>query len=91
MRTWKNPNMEWHSDIPFTLRMERQRQGVQQGELARRIGVAQSRLSGWELGQIVPSIQFLLRWVEALDFELKLTGPKTPSSWQLQETSDDAT
>jgi transcriptional regulator with XRE-family HTH domain len=85
MRTWANPANEWHSEIPALLRKRRLDLGVSQGELARRLNVYQNRLSGWELGAIVPSVPFLFRWTAGLDLELALVGPREPSTWKLAE------
>ena len=48
------------------VKMERERRGWSQGELARRIGVNHSLVARWEMGQRSPSLGMIERTATAL-------------------------
>lgn len=48
----------------------RLRAGLTQTELAERLGKAQSEVGRWERGEVVPSVETLLRVVRACELEL---------------------
>jgi transcriptional regulator with XRE-family HTH domain len=56
------------------IRAARQAAGLTQVELAARLGVAQSRLSEWERGAVVPGTPHLVRLTEALGLTLIVDG-----------------
>jgi len=60
------------SRFPLTLRHARLEQRLTQGQLAARIGVAQSAISFWERGVEVPTVEHLI--LLALEFPAILDG-----------------
>jgi transcriptional regulator with XRE-family HTH domain len=44
-----------------------QRRGLSQAELARVVGVADTQVSRWRRGQVVPTVHYLQRMADALD------------------------
>lgn len=55
------------------LRAERERQGLTQRELGRRIEECSPSLCNWENGRSVPGIAAMAKWAAGLGLELKLT------------------
>jgi transcriptional regulator with XRE-family HTH domain len=55
------------------IREARRLAGLTQGELARRLGTAQSAVSNWERGRDTPRVDTLARILEACGFEADMT------------------
>lgn len=62
----KQQHKAWYRDVAEVIVRERKRHGWKQGELARRAGVYQGRLSLIEHGQVEASVPQLLDIFEAL-------------------------
>jgi transcriptional regulator with XRE-family HTH domain len=53
------------------LRMSRQAAGLEQAEVAERIGAARNTVSNWERGRSEPSATMFVRWAQAVDVPLE--------------------
>ncbi len=63
--------------------MARNRAGLTQAELARRLGLTQSQLSRWERGRVEPSLETVRRIVRACGLELTLGLANGDDSYDL--------
>jgi len=61
------------------LRTERERQGLSQTELARRIGVHDTQIVSWENGRFMPRTPTIVKWASALGRELRLVTKGIPT------------
>lgn len=63
------------------IRQLRQARGIRQEELGRQLGVSKQSISNWENGNIMPSIEMLMRLADhfsvSTDYLLGRTGQKT--------------
>jgi len=63
--------------IVAALRAERQRQGLSQGEVARRLSTSTPIVCKWERGTHSPSLHRAVEWAAALGLQVSLS-PVTP-------------
>ena len=75
--------------IADKIKLLRERQGLTQAELAKRLGITRSGVNAWEMGISVPSTQYLvelaLLFKVSTDFLLGLTVTSTVSVEGLTE------
>jgi hypothetical protein len=64
----------FYQPIISELVAERHRQQMTQMDVNEIVGCADSLIAKWESGNRLPSLYFLLLWVEALGLDLKLEG-----------------
>lgn len=72
------PSAAMASDAGDFLRRMRKRQGVSQGDLARRVGSHQPQLSAWETGKKQVTVAQLAALLDALGLVLKLDADPKP-------------
>jgi transcriptional regulator with XRE-family HTH domain len=58
------------AELGAMLRKKRERLGLNQREVADKIGVSQSALDFWEKGQSIPRFDRAVRWSEVLGYDL---------------------
>jgi transcriptional regulator with XRE-family HTH domain len=61
-----------HIKIIDDLKFEREWLGLSRRQVAERMGIPQGTLAGWEDGAIVPRLDKLICWAEALNFHVGL-------------------
>lgn len=52
-------------------REERQRQGLSQQGLAKKMGIGQSNISHWEAGKVQPQAYSFFHWAQTLGFDMR--------------------
>lgn len=69
--------------IADKIKMLREKQGITQSELAKRIGITRSGVNAWEMGITVPSTQYIvelsLLFGVSTDYLLNMPNTKTVS------------
>ena len=73
------PSGAMTSDAGDFLRRMRKRQGVSQGELARRVGSHQPQVSAWETGKKPVTVAQLAALLDALGLVLRLDADPKPA------------
>ena len=63
---------KWKLSLGYRIFLTREREGITQGELARRIGTKQSNISRLEQGNYNFSIEMLERIARAFNYQLKI-------------------
>jgi DNA-binding XRE family transcriptional regulator len=64
----------FYQPIISKLISERKRQGLTQMDVNEIVGCTDSLIAKWESGNKLPSLYFLLLWIEALELDLRLEG-----------------
>lgn len=70
------------AELGLRLAKGRRRAGLSQIEIAKRLGTTQSAISRVEAGQVLPRIDFLDRWAQAVGEPLTITFGKPPPAPQ---------